>query len=186
MAASAFLVSARGETGAPIDGHATVRPSTSLETEGRLEISIPEVPMEVFAGLSSGLALVDVAKSRVIDEPGKMLRTEVTLSVLESYFGEASGEVVVQLPGGETAQRRLSVAAAPNLVPGTQWLVFLGGPVEGDARGIVGLARGCYAVGRGADGPVIQGHLAPSGRSLDGFVESAMAAREAFLVQEVR
>ena len=86
-------------------------------------------------------------------EGERIVRTEVTLNVLESIVGEvATGELKIRMLGGEVAGLRLEVGAMPKFELGKERVLFL----HPEGRFIcptVGWGHGKYQVDRsGADG----------------------------------
>ncbi len=162
---------------------ALAKGSGQLVSVERVHATIPNVPLATYAGLAKDLVLADVVASRVIDRPGEMLRTEYELAVIESYFGAVSGSVRVQVAGGVTETRQMSVDAAPHFELGARQLIFLGGDVADGALGVLGLSGGCYTVAADADGLHVKGRHADPARDLTEFVLAAQSARLSFLEQ---
>lgn len=83
----------------------------------------------------------------------RIVRTEVTLNVLESIAGNvAPGELKIKYLGGQVGDLRLEVGAMPNFKPGSEVVLFLH-PHDRFICPTVGWGHGKYQVDRSsADG----------------------------------
>lgn len=102
------------------------------------------------AALVEGAALVvdaRVRSSRVIEQSGHRILTELTLDVGHTWLGEPLAERVVRLPGGVLPNGRgLLLAGVPIPGVGERGVLFLSAPGADGLRLPVGLAQGCARV----------------------------------------
>lgn len=174
------------------DVSAQHRPKAPAETQlqaearpvARIHTQMPNFGLEVYAGVASDIVLADVVSKRTLDRPDRMLETVYELDIVQSYLGERTERVLVNVVGGETAERVHIAADAPSLSEGDRKLFFLASGNHSDIVGIVGLGRGVYDVTRTRDGLVATGHHAPQGVDLEVFVEDVREARLQFDAQQ--
>jgi hypothetical protein len=81
----------------------------------------------------------------------RSLVTLATVSVTESLKGSASSTIVVELPGGIDANRKIPIAmtypGAPNLTPGEDVFLFLTATGEvGGSYTVVGFSQGKFSI----------------------------------------
>jgi hypothetical protein len=98
-----------------------------------------------------------VVRARVVSEEARWVGPRIvtfhTVEVREVLAGvlsrdeRAAKRVVVGVPGGIVGTRGQSVAGAPDLEVGQEWVLYLGrGAGPGGARGIVGIFQGAFRV----------------------------------------
>ena len=151
----------------------------TLATSRRAHLSIPDLDLETTTSLADAMVLADVIQVRVIDEPDLLLRTEVTLRVAETYFGDATGDITVQYAGGVTATRSFFVPGAPALVGGERGVFFLQSYESVDFYTLLGLDRGFAPVTLGGAEPRVQTAFQAETATLDEFLQESLDARAA-------
>ena len=93
---------------------------------------------------------------------GRSLMTLVTVTVDESWKGEAASELTVVIPGGVDNDRPIPVAVtypgAPVITPGEDILLFLTPSVGIEGHSIVGFSQGVFPIikDEGAKAQVVQ------------------------------
>lgn len=161
---------------------------TARETQvakTRAYVSIPDLDLETYAGLASSMVMADVTGIRTIDVAGQLLRTEYTLSVIDTYFGDIVGTAKVQIAGGATATREYIVEHAPNFVVGDRGVFFLLSHEEVEFHSLLGLEKGFYPIAHNGDKVTLTGEHAADATALDQFLVQALEGREAFVTAEV-
>lgn len=78
-------------------------------------------------------------------EGHRRIETVVTLQVAESIKGEAGGEVVFRVPGGQLGRYRSVMPGAPSFRTGEEVVLFLGGAAPALPH-LLGLSQGVYRV----------------------------------------
>jgi hypothetical protein len=96
---------------------------------------------------------VAAVESRWRDEERRAIETVVTFDVLESLYGDASGQVKLPFAGGELDGLREVVAGLPQFTVGEQVVVFA--TEHPGISPIVGFHQGCFRVVTGPTGPVV-------------------------------
>ena len=85
---------------------------------------------------------------------GSLVYTYYKIQVLEQLKGSATGEVQIQVPGGTFGAMRQSIAGAPQLADGSEYVFFLWTGPSG-ARHLLGLSQGILDVVKNAAGAVM-------------------------------
>jgi hypothetical protein len=97
------------------------------------------------------IAIATVVESRVVWE-GRVLITEVTVKVEEVLKGAPGDTIVVSLPGGIDANRRIPIAmtyaGAPALKQGERTFLFLNRDEDTSRLMVVGFSQGKFAINR--------------------------------------
>ncbi len=88
-------------------------------------------------------------------EGGRMIFTEVTLSVDRVVAGQADDTVTFRIAGGSDGQVEVTVFGMPQFEPGKRYVVFLGPDYQSTAAPITGVNQGFFQVsqlqGSGSD-----------------------------------
>jgi hypothetical protein len=97
------------------------------------------------------IAIASVIESRVVWE-GRILITEVTVKVEEVLKGAPGDTIVVSLPGGIDANRRIPIAmtypGAPSLKKGERTFLFLNRDEDTSRLMVAGFSQGKFAINR--------------------------------------
>jgi len=102
----------------------------------------------------------DIVRARVVSSSAAfrgpatssgMIYTWYKLNVVERWKGGSSGQVQVAVPGGEAAGFRQTIAGAPVLETGKDYVLFIWTSPHGLPQ-IIGLAQGLFDVRPGSDG----------------------------------
>lgn len=98
------------------------------------------------AGIVHG-RVTDVRSELV--EPGRTIQTFVTVDVIRTLKGAATGTVVFSVPNGQVGRYRRVVVGAPEFARGDEVVVFLRGSAPA-VPALFGLGQGVYRVVRDA------------------------------------
>jgi hypothetical protein len=106
-------------------------------------VSLSEAEIVDNSDLVARVTVLSAQAERV----GRRIVTVYALEVRESWRGEAPREpVLLALPGGVVDGVGQHVPGTPTLAVGSEYVLCLSAPVLGDARALVGLWRGAWAV----------------------------------------
>jgi hypothetical protein len=123
--------------------------------------------------------------------PQRVIESVVTLAVLQSLKGGATGAVSFRVPNGQVGRYRRVLVGAPEFVEGDEVVVFLKGRPPA-LPSVFGLSQGVYRVTRDAgarvmvmpprlaagDGRVVRGDPARVPLPIDAFAREVRAALE--------
>jgi hypothetical protein len=123
--------------------------------------------------------------------PERVIESVVTLAVLQSLKGGATGAVSFRVPNGQVGRYRRVLVGAPEFVEGDEVVVFLAGRPPA-LPSVFGLSQGVYRVTRDAaarvmvmpprtaasDGRVVRGDPARVPLPIEAFAREVRAALE--------
>jgi hypothetical protein len=121
-------------------------------------------------------AIVDgrVLSSYVIQN-GPLIFTHFKVQVLEQWKGVSAAEVDVAVPGGMLGRKTQTVAGAPALQAGTEYIFFLW-TGKSDITQIIGLSQGVMGVTTTSAGTKTVNRAAPSDAMVDSSGRPAQAS----------
>jgi hypothetical protein len=98
---------------------------------------------------------------------GKTIHTQYRVQVGETLKGTAGATVDIVVPGGTLGGMRQTIAGAPKLDVGTEYVVFVWTGKSGRSQ-ILGLSQGLFDVKKSASGEIVLQRSATDARVVDG------------------
>lgn len=122
-------------------------PKTHVAPQKPSSVAVDEDAEEVSGAGVQGQAGLSAPESVGI-EGGRMLLTEVTLTVERTIVGEVDATVTFRMAGGTDGQTRVIVHGMPEFELGKRYLVFFRQDFDVTAAPIIGFNQGYFEVSR--------------------------------------